>query len=53
MQFSVQSETIRKKNAKGAKALYGPATLVPDYGIFNQTTPVGLITHRMGVGGAI
>eukprot|EP01044_Picomonas_judraskeda_P009929 COSAG03_NODE_1246_length_4482_cov_71.712526_3_plen_75_part_00 len=53
VQFSVQSETIRKKNAKGAKALYGPAAQVPDYGIFNHTAPVGLTTHRMGVGGAI
>ena len=38
--FSVQSETVRKKNAKGLKALYGPTTQIPDYGIWNSPNPV-------------
>jgi hypothetical protein len=49
----VQSETVRKRNAKGLKALYGPTAQIPDYGIWNQTAPVGLISQRMGMGGAI
>ena len=35
------------------KALYGPTTQIPDYGIWNSPGPLGLIAQSMGSAGAL